>query len=110
MTVSTPTRPVRLLTGGVMLGGASSDRWTAMARHYPTVADPNPDPTTCFHDSEIRLPQGYTKGRRPETSALLRSIASCGNKLARCGKSLTGDLVVVRDSRCANPLGHRGLI
>jgi hypothetical protein len=24
-------------------------------------------PTTCFDGSEIRLPQGYTKGRRPET-------------------------------------------
>ena len=63
--------------------------------------------TICFDGSEIRLPQGYTKGRRPETSAFLRSIASCRNNFERRGKSLTGGLVVMRDSRCANPLGHR---
>ncbi len=28
----------------------------------------NPAPATCFDSSESRLPQGYTKGRRPETS------------------------------------------
>ena len=66
--------------------------------------------STCFPGSEIRLPQGYTKGRRPETSAFSRSIASCGNNFARRGKSLSYDLAVTRDSRRANPLGHRGLI
>ncbi len=61
-------------------------------------------------DSELRLPQGYTKGRRPETSAFLRSIASGSNEFECRGKSLSGDLDASRDSRRANPLGHRGLI
>lgn len=78
--------------------------------HNPAVTGANPDSATCFDGSEIQLPQGYTKGRRPGTSAFLRSIASSGNKFECRGKSLTGDLVVMRDSRCATPLGHRGLI
>lgn len=35
--------------------------------------------TTCFDGSETDLPSGYTKGRRPETSAFLRSMAGSGD-------------------------------
>ena len=54
---------------------------------------------TCFPGSEIRLPQSYTKGRRPETSAFSRSIASFGNQLRRVGESLSRSLGRSRDSR-----------
>ena len=77
--------------------------------HNPRVADPNPFPATCFLGSEIRLPQGYTKGRRPETLAFLRSIASSGNDLRRGGESLCGEFGLARESRRPDWLGDRGL-
>jgi hypothetical protein len=50
-----------------------------------------------------------TYGRVCETPAFLRSIARSGNEFECRGKSLCGDLFVIRDSRRASPLGHRGL-
>jgi len=64
----------------------------ASPAHNPAVTVSNPVPATCFLGSEIHLPQGYTKGRRRETSAFLRSIASSGNDFERRGRSRFGDL------------------
>ena len=55
---------------------------------YPRPLEASAKHTTCFPGSELRLPQGYTKGRRPETPAFLRFIASSGNVLRHGGKSL----------------------
>jgi hypothetical protein len=70
-----------------------------IASHNPAVVGPNSKQATCFDGSEIRLPSGYTKGRRPETSAFLRSIASSGNDFGRRGRSLFGDLGQSRATR-----------
>lgn len=75
--------------------------------HNLAVTVSNPAPTTCFGGSETGLPSGKEKGRRPETSAFLRSIASCGSSL-RCGRaSLLRGLGPTRDSRLPDQVAHR---
>jgi len=68
---------------------------------WKTRGSSNPVPATCFSSCETGRPRSYTKGRRPETSAFSRSIASSGNDLRRGGGSLSLDLPPARDSRCA---------
>lgn len=75
--------------------------------HNPAVTGSNSSRSTCFDGSEILLPQGYTKGRRPETSAFLPSIASSRNEFECRGESRIEELGVARDSRRATRLEHR---
>jgi hypothetical protein len=69
-----------------------------MAKQPVDVFFPGVPEVTCFDGSELRLPQDYAKGRRPETSAFLRSIAISGKGLRRGGKSLMRGHGATRDS------------
>ncbi len=50
----------------------------AVGFHNRWVGNPHSEPVTCFDGSEIRLPLGYTEGRRREALAFSRSIAISG--------------------------------
>ena len=65
---------------------------------WKLIGSSNPVPATCFDGSETGLPQGYSKGRRRETLAFSRSVASCGNGFERRELSLSSDLNVARDA------------
>jgi len=69
-----------------------------------------PVPATCFFSSETGRPTGYTKGRRQETPAFLRSIPSFRNDLRHGGKSLCLAFCAARDSRSAIRRRCRGTI
>ena len=72
-----PRRPCT--TGGATWGCRTGRDERSETAHNPPVAGSHPARSTCFDGSETRVPSGYTKGRRPRTSAFSRYIASSGN-------------------------------